>query len=77
MRLYSGPLSMFGMKAEIAAREKGLEFDLVMVPFDMDRLYEPKHPDVARINPNERTLPTTPTTSYHLPSAIDFGVNWP
>lgn len=42
---------MFGMKAEIALREKGLPFDLVMVPFDMRRLYEPKHPDVARVNP--------------------------
>ena len=51
MRLYSGPLSMFGAKAEIAAREKGLAFELVMVPFDMDRLYEPKHPEVVRINP--------------------------
>lgn len=26
MILYSGPLSMFGAKAEIAAREKGLDF---------------------------------------------------
>ncbi len=42
---------MFGMKAEIALREKGLPFDLVMVPFDMRRFYEPKHPDVARVNP--------------------------
>jgi glutathione S-transferase len=53
-RLYSGPLSMFGAKAEIAAHEKGLDFDLVMVPFDMDRLYEPKHPDVLRINPKRQ-----------------------
>lgn len=51
IRLYSGPLSMFGHKAEIAAREKGLDFDLVMVPFDMHKLYEPKHPEVSRINP--------------------------
>lgn len=54
MRLYSGPLSMFGAKAEIAAHEKGLDFELVMVPFDMDRLYEPKHPEVARINPRRQ-----------------------
>jgi glutathione S-transferase len=33
LRLYSGPLSMFGAKVEIALREKGLAFDLVMVPF--------------------------------------------
>lgn len=51
IRLYSGPLSMFGAKAEIAALEKGLAIDLVMVPFDMRQLYQPKHPDVLRINP--------------------------
>jgi glutathione S-transferase len=54
MKLYSGPLSMFGMKAEIAAREKGLDFELIMVPFDMQRLYQPKHPEVARINPKQQ-----------------------
>jgi glutathione S-transferase len=52
--LYSGPLSMFGAKAEIAAREKAIPVDLVMVPFDMQRLYEPKHPEVARINPKRQ-----------------------
>lgn len=51
LRLYSAPLSMFGMKAEIALREKALDFDLVMVPFDAAHRYEPKHPEVARINP--------------------------
>jgi glutathione S-transferase len=51
MKLYSGPLSMFGAKVEIAAREKGLDVEVVMVPFDMTRLYAPKHPEVARINP--------------------------
>ncbi|MFI4996068.1 MAG: glutathione S-transferase family protein [Hyphomicrobiales bacterium] len=54
MRLYSGPLSMFGAKAEIAAREKGLDFELVMVPFEMQRLYEPKHPEVVHINPKRQ-----------------------
>ncbi|MES3000410.1 MAG: glutathione S-transferase family protein [Pseudomonadota bacterium] len=49
--LYSGPLSMFGAKAQIAAIEKGIEFDLVMVPFDFHALYSPKHPEVLRINP--------------------------
>jgi glutathione S-transferase len=39
---------------QIAAREKGLDFDLVMVPFDMKQLYQPKHPDVARINPKQQ-----------------------
>ena len=45
---------MFGAKAEIAAREKGLDFELVMVPFEMKVLYEPKHPEVLRINPKRQ-----------------------
>ena len=51
--LYSGPLSMFGAKAQIAALEKALQFDLVMVPFDFHRLYTPRQPEVLRINPLE------------------------
>jgi len=54
MRLYSGPLSMFGAKAEIAAHEKGLAFELIMVPFEMKTLYQPKHPEVLRINPKRQ-----------------------
>ena len=54
LRLYSGPLSMFGAKAQIALHEKGIPFELVMVPFDMDRLYEPKHPEVLRVNPKRQ-----------------------
>jgi len=45
---------MFGAKAEIAAREKGLDFELVMVPFEMKTLYEPKHPEVLRVNPKRQ-----------------------
>lgn len=52
MRLFSGPLSMFGAKTEIAALEKGLDFELVMVPFE--ERYEPKHPEVLRINPKQQ-----------------------
>jgi glutathione S-transferase len=54
MKLYSGPLSMFGAKAEIAALEKGLNVELIMVPFEMKTLYQPKHPDVLRINPKRQ-----------------------
>jgi glutathione S-transferase len=54
IRLYSGPLSMFGAKAQIALLEKGLEADVVMVPFEMKALYEPKHPEVLRINPKRQ-----------------------
>jgi glutathione S-transferase len=52
LRLFSGPLSMFGAKAQIAALEKGLDFELVMVPFET--AYEPKHPEVVRVNPKRQ-----------------------
>ena len=42
---------MFGAKAEIALREKGVDFELVMVPFAKGDRYDPKHPEVLRINP--------------------------
>jgi glutathione S-transferase len=45
---------MFGAKVEIAAREKGIAFDLEMVPFNMQTLYDPKHPEVLRINPKRQ-----------------------
>jgi glutathione S-transferase len=54
MTLYSGPLSMFGAKVQIAAMEKGLDFDLVMVPYDSARGYDPRHPEVLRINPKRQ-----------------------
>jgi glutathione S-transferase len=54
MRLYSGPLSMFGAKVQIAALEKGIDVELIMVPFEMKRLYEPKHSEVLRINPKRQ-----------------------
>jgi glutathione S-transferase len=56
-KLYSGPLSMFGAKVEIALREKGLAYELVMVPFDRDDRYEPKHPEVLRVNPRRKQVP--------------------
>jgi glutathione S-transferase len=42
---------MFGAKAQIAALEKGLDFDLVMAPYDSQLGYSPKHPEVLRVNP--------------------------
>jgi glutathione S-transferase len=45
---------MFGAKAEIAAHEKRLDVELVMVPFEMATLYQPKHPEVLRINPKRQ-----------------------
>ena len=57
LQLFSGPLSMFGAKLQIAALEKGIAFDLIMVPFDQDDRYEPKHPEVLRINPERQQVP--------------------
>jgi glutathione S-transferase len=54
LTIYSGPLSMFGAKVQIAAHEKGLDFDLVMVPYDSRQGYSPKHPEVLRINPKRQ-----------------------
>jgi glutathione S-transferase len=51
IELYSGPLSMFGAKAEIAVHEKGIPCRRTFVPFSLATLYEPKHPVVARVNP--------------------------
>ena len=45
---------MFGAKVEIALREKRIEFDLEMVPFDRERGYQPKHPEVLRVNPKRQ-----------------------
>jgi glutathione S-transferase len=54
IRIFSAPLSMFGAKVQIAALEKGLDFDLILVPFTSSHRYEPKHPDVLRINPKRQ-----------------------
>ena len=51
MRLYSGPLSLFSRKVEIALHEKGLEFERVEVAFTQSEGYRPKHPDVLSANP--------------------------
>lgn len=54
MKLFTGPLSMFGAKAQIAALEKGIAVETVMVPFDKGDNYLPKHPEVLRINPKRQ-----------------------
>jgi glutathione S-transferase len=55
--LYSGSVSMFGAKAEIALREKQITFELILVPFSIEHHYEPKHPEVLRINPFKAQVP--------------------
>jgi glutathione S-transferase len=51
MKLYSGPLSLFSRKVEIALHEKRLSFERVMVPFTQTEGYRPKHPSVLAANP--------------------------
>ena len=51
MKLYSGPLSLFSRKVEIALHEKGLPFDRLIVAFSQESGYSPKHPDVLAVNP--------------------------
>jgi glutathione S-transferase len=54
MLLYSGPLSLFSRKVEIALAEKGVRFDRVLVPFTQTRGYAPKHPVVIAANPKRQ-----------------------
>src|SRR5262249_1055326 len=41
-------------KVQIAALEKRLDFELIMVPYDSQRGYSPRHPEVLRINPKRQ-----------------------
>jgi glutathione S-transferase len=54
MKLYSGPLSLFSRKVEIALREKGIAFEREYVPFTQDRGYAPRHPVVLAVNPKRQ-----------------------
>ena len=45
---------MFGAKAEIALREKGVEFEFEMVAFSQQQGYAPRHPEVLRVNPKRQ-----------------------
>ena len=47
---------MFGATVQIAALEKCLGGELIMAPFSMKLVYQPKHPEVLRINP-KRQMP--------------------
>ncbi len=53
MALYSGPLSLFTGKVRIALDEKGLDYELVSVPFTRAG-YQPKHPKVSELNPKQQ-----------------------
>ena len=51
MKLYSGPLSLFSKKIEIALAEKGLSFERVLAPFTQTQGYAPKLPEIIAANP--------------------------
>jgi glutathione S-transferase len=51
MKLYSGPLSLFSRKVELALHEKRVRFDRVMVPFTQTEGYVPKDHVVLAVNP--------------------------
>jgi glutathione S-transferase len=51
MKLYSGPVSLFSRKVEIALYEKGLAFERIGVAFSQTKGYAPRHPDVLAFNP--------------------------
>lgn len=63
MLLYSGPVSLFARKVEIALHEKRLTFDRVMVPFTQQAGYTPKHPVVLQHNPRGQ-VPCTDRWRY-------------
>ena len=50
MKLLSGPLSPFTEKVRIALAEKNIACECIDVPFGPAG-YEPRHPEVVRINP--------------------------
>jgi glutathione S-transferase len=54
MKLYSGPLSLFTGKVRIALDEKAIPYELVTVPFSRAAGYEPRHPEVVRLNPKRQ-----------------------
>lgn len=51
MILYSGPLSLYSRKVEIALGEKNLACEIVHVPFTQTMGYAPKHKAVLAANP--------------------------
>lgn len=51
MKLYSGPLSLYARKVEIALREKNIAFERIMVPFTQEAGYRPRNPAVMAANP--------------------------
>ena len=54
MKLVTGPFSLFGTKVEVALAEKGIDAEIEFVPYSFKTHYEPKHPEVLRLNPKKQ-----------------------
>jgi glutathione S-transferase len=54
LKLYSGPLSLFSRKVEIALGEKGIRYEREFVAFTQERGYQPRHPAVLAANPKRQ-----------------------
>lgn len=54
MKLYNGPVSMFGAKVLIAAAEKGIALEVENVPYRPRSFTYEGHPEVDRINPKRQ-----------------------
>lgn len=54
LKLYTGPLSLFSRKVEIALGEKGIPHEREFVAFTQERGYAPKHPAVLAHNPKRQ-----------------------
>ena len=51
LTLYSGPLSLYSKKVELALHEKGIAFERIVAPFTQDGGYSPRLPAVVAANP--------------------------
>lgn len=54
MKLYTGPVSMFGAKVLFAAAEKGIRLEVEHVPYQPRTFSYDGHPEVDRINPKRQ-----------------------
>lgn len=65
LKLYSGPLSLFSRKVEIALGEKGIPYEREFVAFTQERGYQPRHPAVLAANPKHQ-VPVLVDGDLHL-----------
>src|SRR5262249_4110623 len=54
MKLWSGVLSPFSTKVRIALAEKGLEYEMLQIPWTRQTLWGPKRPEFLAVSPRGR-----------------------